>query len=47
MILEVEGRAVAEINDYREILQELSGASSVSVSLERGGEPMNITITMD
>ncbi len=47
VILEVEGRAVAEINDYREILQELSGASSVSVSLERGGEPMNITITMD
>lgn len=47
VIIAVEGTPVSEINDYRDILQELGDASSVSVSLERNGEPMNITITMD
>lgn len=47
VIVAVEGTPVSEINDYRDILQELGGASSVSVSLERNGEPINITITMD
>ncbi|UAW97489.1 type II secretion system protein GspC [Halopseudomonas nanhaiensis] len=47
VIIAVEGTPVSEINDYRDILQELGDASSVAVSLERNGEPMNITITMD
>lgn len=47
VILAVEGTPVAEINDYRDILQELGDASTVSVSLERNGEPLNITITME
>ncbi len=47
VIIAVEGTPVAEINDYRDILQELGDASTVSVSLERNGEPLNITITMD
>lgn len=47
VIVAVEGTPVSEISDYRDILQELGGASSVSVSLERNGEPINITITMD
>ncbi|SDS70153.1 type II secretion system protein C (GspC) [Halopseudomonas xinjiangensis] len=47
VIIAVEGTPVSEINDYRDILQELGSASSVSVSLERNGEPMNITIMMD
>jgi general secretion pathway protein C len=47
VIIAVEGQPVAEINDYRDILQELGDASTVSVSLERNGEPLNITITMD
>lgn len=47
VITEVNGRPVAEISDYRDLLAELADASSVSVSLERNGEPMNITINMD
>ncbi|WP_304639753.1 type II secretion system protein GspC [Pseudomonas sp.] len=47
VIIAVEGRPVGEINDYRDLLQELGDASSLSVSLERNGEPLNITITMD
>lgn len=47
VITEVNGRPVAEISDYRDLLTELADASSVSVSLERNGEPMNITINMD
>ncbi|WP_321351362.1 type II secretion system protein GspC [Halopseudomonas oceani] len=47
VITDVDGTPVSQIEDYREILRELSGASSVSVSLERDGQPMNITITMD
>ena len=46
VITEVNGRPVAEISDYRDLLAELADASSVSVSLERNGEPMNITINM-
>ncbi len=47
VITEVNGRPVAEISDYRDLLAELADACSVSVSLERNGEPMNITINMD
>ncbi|HDZ56295.1 MAG TPA: type II secretion system protein GspC [Pseudomonas xinjiangensis] len=47
VITSIEGTPVSEINDYRDILQELGDASSVSVSLERSGEPINITITME
>ena len=47
VIVEVNGSPVSEISDYRDLLAELAEASSVSVSLERNGEPMNITITMD
>lgn len=47
VIIAVEGTPVSDINDYRDILQEFGSASSVSVSLERNGEPMNITIMMD
>lgn len=47
VITEVNGSPVSEINDYRDLLQELADASSVSVALERNGEPMNITISMD
>lgn len=47
VITEVNGSPVSDISDYRDLLQELADASSVSVSLERNGEPMNITISMD
>ncbi len=47
VITEVNGSPVADIKDYRDLLKELADASSVSVSLERNGEPMNITISMD
>ncbi len=47
VITEVNGSPVSEINDYRDLLEELADASSVSVALERNGEPMNITISMD
>jgi len=47
VITEVNGSPVSDINDYGELLSELADASSVSVSLERNGEPMNITINMD
>lgn len=47
VITEVNGSPVSDISDYRDLLKELADASSVSVSLERDGEPMNITITMD
>lgn len=46
VVTSVEGTPVSEISDYRDILQELTG-DSVSLTLERGGEPMTITITMD
>lgn len=46
VVTAVEGTPVAEINDYRDILQQLTG-STVSLSLDRNGEPMTITITMD
>lgn len=46
VVIAVEGTPVAEINDYRDILQELTG-DSVTLLLERSGEPMSITITMD
>lgn len=46
VVTSVEGTPVSEINDYRDILQQLTG-DSVSLTLERNGEPMNITITMD
>ncbi|WP_339650851.1 type II secretion system protein GspC [Halopseudomonas pelagia] len=46
VVTSVEGTPVSEINDYRDILQELTG-DSVSLTLERNGEPMTITITMD
>ncbi|MEH6490549.1 type II secretion system protein GspC [Halopseudomonas sp.] len=47
VITDVDGTPIADIQDYRDILKGLTDASSVSVSLERDGEPMNITITMD
>lgn len=47
VITEVNGSPVSEIADYRDLLAELADASSVSVSLERNGEPMTITINMD
>ena len=47
VITEVNGSPVSDISDYRDLLQELADASSVSVSLDRNGEPMNITISMD
>lgn len=47
VITEVNGSPVSEIADYRDLLSELADASSVSVSLERNGEPMTITINMD
>lgn len=47
VITDVDGTPVSQIEDYRDILRELTDASSVSLSLERDGEPMNITITMD
>lgn len=47
VITEVNGSAVSDISDYRDLLKELADASSVSVSLERDGEPMNIMISMD
>lgn len=46
VVIAVEGTPVSEINDYRDILQELTG-DSVTLLLERSGEPMSITITMD
>ncbi|MBL4833570.1 MAG: type II secretion system protein GspC [Pseudomonas sp.] len=46
VITAVEGTPVAEINDYRDILQTLTG-NTVSLSLDRNGEPTTITITMD
>lgn len=46
VVTAVEGTPVAQINDYREILQTLTG-NTVSLSLDRNGEPMTITITMD
>ncbi|PKM30159.1 MAG: type II secretion system protein GspC [Gammaproteobacteria bacterium HGW-Gammaproteobacteria-11] len=46
VVIAVEGTPVAEINDYRDILQELTG-DTVTLLLERGGEPLSITITMD
>ncbi|WP_339847453.1 type II secretion system protein N [uncultured Halopseudomonas sp.] len=46
VVTAVEGTPVAEINDYRDILQTLTG-NTVSLSLDRNGEPMTITITMD
>ncbi|WP_022963374.1 type II secretion system protein GspC [Halopseudomonas pelagia] len=46
VVTSVEGTPVSEINDYRDILQELTG-DRVSLTLERNGEPMTITITMD
>lgn len=47
VITGVNGSPVSEIADYRDLLGELADASSVSVSLERNGEPMTITINMD
>lgn len=47
VITEVNGSPVADISDYRDLLVELAEASSVFVSLERDGEPMNLTINMD
>jgi len=47
VITDVDGTPIADIEDYRDILKEMTNASSVSISLERDGEPMNITITMD
>lgn len=47
VITDVDGTPVSQIEDYRDILRELTDASSVTLSLERDGEPMNITITMD
>tara|TARA_R110000764_G_scaffold48044_1_gene106853 strand:- start:12090 stop:12956 length:867 start_codon:yes stop_codon:yes gene_type:complete len=47
VITDVDGTPIADIEDYRDILKEMTDASSVSISLERDGEPMNITITMD
>ncbi|WP_341708231.1 type II secretion system protein GspC [Halopseudomonas sp.] len=47
VITDVDGTPVSQIEDYRDILRDMSGATSVSVSLERDGQPMNITITMD
>jgi general secretion pathway protein C len=46
VVTSVEGTPISEINDYRDILEGLTG-DSVSLTLERGGEPMTITITMD
>ena len=46
VVIAVEGTPVSDINDYRDILQELTG-DSVTLLLERNGEPMTITITMD
>lgn len=46
VVTAVEGTPVAEINDYRDIFQQLTG-NTVSLSLDRNGEPMTITITMD
>lgn len=46
VVTSVEGTPVSDINDYRDILQELTG-DSVNLTLERNGEPMTITITMD
>lgn len=47
VITDVDGTPIADIEDYRDILKEMTDATSVSISLERDGEPMNITITMD
>lgn len=47
VITEVDGSPVADITDYRDLLKTLEDATSVSVALERDGEPMNITINMD
>ncbi len=47
VITDVDGTPIADIQDYRDILKGMTDASSVAVSLERDGEPMNITITMD
>lgn len=46
VVIAVEGTPVSDINDYRDILQELTG-DNVTLLLERNGEPMSITITMD
>lgn len=46
VVIAVEGTPVSDINDYRDILQELTG-DNVTLFLERNGEPMTITITMD
>lgn len=46
VVTAVEGTPVSEINDYRDILQELTG-DSVNLTVERNGDPMTITITMD
>ncbi|MFZ2289980.1 MAG: type II secretion system protein N [Halopseudomonas yangmingensis] len=47
VVTAVEGRPVADINDYRDLLQDLSGVGSVSLAVERNGEPITITISMD
>lgn len=47
VIISVEGQPVGEINDYRDILQELGSSSSVSLYLERDGEPLSLTISLD
>ncbi|SDU17050.1 type II secretion system protein GspC [Halopseudomonas salegens] len=47
VIISVEGTPVAEINDYRDILQELGSSSSVALYLERNGEPLSLTISLD
>lgn len=47
VIISVEGTPVGEINDYRDILQELGSSSSVSLYLERNGQPLSLTISLD
>lgn len=47
VVISVEGMPVAEITDYREILQELGSASSVALSLERDGQPLSLSISLD
>ncbi|WP_373187193.1 type II secretion system protein N [Halopseudomonas sp.] len=46
VVVAVEGTPVAEISDYRDILQGLTG-DTVSLYVERKGEPLTLTITMD
>ena len=47
VVISVEGMPVSEITDYREILQELGNASSVALSLERDGQPLSLSISLD